>query len=383
MVILRNKKIKIYTVITVITVIFVSVFGIVINSNVEAYLCKPGDTKCEEAKKNMQDNQSAANSYTKKADSVGAIIEQLNGEIDELNNTIAENEAKVAKLNKEIEKTEAKLEDEQEALAELLVNMHFESDAEPIRILAGATSISDLAEKAARDEVVKQEIASASDKVKAAKEKLDQEKADVEAKLKENEASRSLLASKKADQKDLKEKYEKNADDASAVAAYWEKQVQALAWTPPSNTSGNGNRWAGTSNTYPYAGNCPQDNVQYSAYGGAVCQCTSYASWKAKEKWGITNTWGGNAYSYENGAGHYVPGSGIYSYVDSSPAPNTIAIWKSGPYGHVAWVESVNADGSINISEYNVNWPSIGCYIGDYCSRSGVGSAGVRFLHFN
>ena len=217
MVILRNKKVKIYTAITVITVIFVSVFGIVINSNVEAYLCKPGDTKCEEAKKNMQDNQSAANSYTKKADSVGAIIEQLNGEINELNNTIAENEAKVAKLNKEIEKTEAKLEDEQEALAELLVNMHFESDAEPIRILAGATSISDLAEKAARDEVVKQEIASASDKVKAAKEELDQEKADVEAKLKENEASRSLLASKKADQKDLKEKYEKNADDASAA----------------------------------------------------------------------------------------------------------------------------------------------------------------------
>ncbi len=380
MVILRNKKVKIYI---IVTLALVGIFGAVVNSNVEAYLCKPGDTKCEEAKKNMQDNQSAANSYTKKADSVGAIIEQLNGEIDELNNTIAENEAKVAKLNKEIEKTEAKLEDEQEALAELLVNMHFESDAEPIRILAGATSISDLAEKAARDEVVKQEIASASDKVKAAKEKLDQEKADVEAKLKENEASRSLLASKKADQKDLKEKYEKNADDASAVAAYWEKQVQALAWTPPSNTSGNGNRWAGTSNTYPYAGNCPQDNVQYSAYGGAVCQCTSYASWKAKEKWGITNTWGGNAYSYENGAGHYVPGSGIYSYVDSSPAPNTIAIWKSGPYGHVAWVESVNADGSINISEYNVNWPSIGCYIGDYCSRTGVGSAGVRFLHFN
>lgn len=380
MVILRNKKVKIYT---ILTIVLVSVFGIMINSTAEAYICRDGDTACEEAKKNMQDNQSAANAYTKKADSVGALIEQLNDEINDLNNAIAENEAKVAKLNKEIEKTEAKLEDEQEALAELLVNMHFDSDAEPIRILAGATSISDLAEKAARDEVVKQEIATASDKVKAAKEKLDQEKADVEAKLKENQSSRELLASKQADQKDLKEKYEKNADDASAVAAYWEKQFQALAWTPPSNTSGNGNRWAGTSNTYPYAGNCPQDNVQYSAYGGAVCQCTSYASWKAKEKWGITNTWGGNAYSYENGAGKYVPGSGIYSYVDSSPAPYTIAIWKSGQYGHVAWVESVNADGSINISEYNVNWPSIGCYIGDYCSRTGVGSAGVRFLHFN
>lgn len=380
MVILKHKNVKIFG---IVTLAIVGLLGFLVNTTAEAYICKEGDTKCEEAKKNMQDNQSAANSYSKKADSVGAIIEQLNEEISSLNTMIKENEGKIKQLNKEIEATEHKLEEEQSALAELLVNMHFESDAEPIRVLAGATSISDLAERAAREEVVKQEITAASDKVKAAKKKLNDEKSEVESKLKENESSRSLLSQKQSDQKELKDKYEKNADDASAVAAYWEKQFQALAWTPPSNTSGNGNRWAGTSNTYPYAGNCPQDNVQYSAYGGAVCQCTSYASWKAKEKWGISNTWGGNAYSYENGAGHYVPGTGIYSYVDSSPAPYTIAIWKTGPYGHVAWVESVNADGSINISEYNVNWPSIGCYIGDYCSRTGVGSAGVRFLHFN
>ena len=380
MVILKHKNVKIFG---IVTLAIVGLLGFLVNTTAEAYICKEGDTKCEEAKKNMQDNQSAANSYSKKADSVGAIIEQLNEEISSLNTMIKENEGKIKQLNKEIEATEHKLEEEQSALAELLVNMHFESDAEPIRVLAGATSISDLAERAAREEVVKQEITAASDKVKAAKKKLNDEKSEVESKLKENESSKSLLSQKQSDQQELKDKYEKNADDASAVAAYWEKQFQALAWTPPSNTSGNGNRWAGTSNTYPYAGNCPQDNVQYSAYGGAVCQCTSYASWKAKEKWGISNTWGGNAYSYENGAGHYVPGTGIYSYVDSSPAPYTIAIWKTGPYGHVAWVESVNADGSINISEYNVNWPSIGCYIGDYCSRTGVGSAGVRFLHFN
>lgn len=382
MVILRNKNSKILLTGLIIFTILAGIFATV-NPGVNAYICKEGDTKCEEAKQKMQDNQAAANNYTKKADSVGAIIDQLNEEIDSINNQIAENEAKIAKLNKEIAATEQKLEDEQSALAELLVNMHFESDAEPIRVLAGATSISDLAEKAAREEVVKQEISAASEKVKLAKEQLNKEKEDVEATLEENEQSRTLLASKKADQNELKATYEKNADNAEAVAAYWEKQFQALAWTPPSNTSGNGSRWAGTGNSYPYRDNCPQDNVRYGAYGGAVCQCTSYASWKAYEKWGIVNTWGGNAYSYENGAGRYVPNSGTYSYVDSSPAPYTIAIWKSGQYGHVAWVESVNADGSINISEYNVNWPSIGCYIGDYCSRTGVGSYGVRFLHFN
>lgn len=382
MVILKNKHVKKTIAVIMLMLGIAGVFAM-IRPAANAYICKSGDTACEEAKAKMEQNQNAATTYTKKANSVSEIIDQLTNEIAGINSQIAENEAKIKKLNKEIEVTEQKLEDEQEALAELLVNMHFESDAEPIRVLAGATSISDLAEKAAREEVVKQEIATASDKVKAAKEQLNKEKEDVEATLAENEANRSRLSSKQSEQQDLKNKYEKNADDASTVAAYWEKQFQALAWTPPSNTSGSGSRWNGTNNTYPYRDNCPQDNVQYSAYGGAVCQCTSYASWKAKEKWGIVNTWGGNAYSYENGAGYYVPNSGIYSYVDSNPAPYTIAIWKGGAYGHVAWVESVNADGSINISEYNVNWPSAGCYIGDYCSRTGVGSAGVRFLHFN
>ncbi|MBQ3320580.1 hypothetical protein IJG71_00375 [Candidatus Saccharibacteria bacterium] len=73
------------------------------------------------------------------------------------------------------------------------------------------------------------------------------------------------------------------------------------------------------------------------------------------------------------------------TYVDQSPAPYTIAVSPRtalSPYGHVMWVESVNADGSINVTEYNVNWPSIGCYLGDYCSRNNVGSAGMSFVHF-
>ena len=383
----EHKKIKIWTLILAVTTSFL---GLMINFTADAYICKKGDTECEEAKQKMQDNQKAAKNYADKADSVGEIIEQLSGEISDMNKIIASNEVRIKRLNREIKETEQKLEDEQSALTELLVNMHFESDAEPIRILAGATSISDLAEKAAREEVVKQEIATASEKVKEAKEKLNQEKAEVEATLKENEESRAVLAQKKSDQKELKEQYEKDADDAEAVAAYWEKQVKAMAWTPPSNTSGYGSRWTGAGNSYPYQNVCNSDyvyagsNIKYP-YGGLICQCTDYASYKAKEAWGITNNWGGHAYAYGNGAGKKVPSNGATTYVDYSPAPKTIAIWPAtgtSPYGHVAWVESVNANGSINVSEYNVNWPSIGCYTKDFCSRNGVGSAGVKFLHF-
>ena len=376
-----GKKIISYIVVIVLSIVFT---GAVVPVN--AYNCKPGDTKCEEAKENMQKKQSEASDYIKKASSVSEIIEQLDEEIDDLNETIASNETKIKKLNKKIKETEEKLQEEQSALAEMLVNMHFSEDSEPIHILAGSKSISDYAEKQAREDVAKQEIATASEKVQENKEELNTQKTEVEETLKANENDREIVASKRADQKELLEEYEQSADDAAATASYWEQQLKTLAWTPPSNTVGYGSRWTGTSNTYPNRDNCPQDNVAYSSYGGAVCQCTSYASWKAYEKWGVLNNWGGHAYTYAWGAaGHEVPGSGIMTYVDQSPAPYTIAVSPRtalSPYGHVMWVESVNADGSINVTEYNVNWPSIGCYLGDYCSRNNVGSAGMSFVHF-
>lgn len=355
--------------------------GFVAKTN--AYNCKPGDAECEKAKSNMQQNQAEAYEYTKKADSVGDQIKQLNSEISTLNKEIADNEAKVNELNKEIEKNEKKLAENQTALAEMLVNMHFNGDAEPITILAGSTSISDYAEKQAREDVAKQEIVVASQKIKEIKEKLNTQKDEVEKALVLSQEKKKIVASKKSDQQVLMAQYEKSADDASALAAYWEEQLKALAWTPPSNSTGNGNRNWGANNTYPYRNNCPQDNVRYSRYGGAVCQCTSYASWKAQERWGITNTWGGHAYNYVNATGYYVPSTGVRTYVDKNPEAHSIAIQLGGSYGHVMWVESVNANGSINVTEYNVNWPSIGCYLGDFCSRNNVGSAGTYFLHFD
>lgn len=396
MVMLKNKKTKNarktlgYS---CLVAVFMALAGGLVGTTLptQAYTCKPGDTECEEAKAKMQENQSAAASYTNKANSVSEIIEQLNSEIASINNTIAENEAKVKKLNKEIEKTEERLDDELSALAELLVNTHFESDAEPIMIAAGSTSISDLAEKSARGEVAKQEIATASKKIKETRQQLNEQRDEVQTTLEANEQSRMALAAKKESQKELKSSYENSADEAAAVASYWEDKVAAMAWTPPANASGSGTRNPSARNSYPYSGVCGPD-FNYGLpgnwtfpYGGLICQCTDYASYKASERWGITNTWGGDAWAYIYAGGRYVPNSGKYTYVNSTPAPQTIAVWPAsypGATGHVAWVESVNANGSINITEYNVNWPANGCYEKDFCARDGVGTAGVNFVHF-
>jgi surface antigen len=378
----KNKKLIlkrafIYTFLLTLMVLFA---GFAVRTS--AYNCRSGDTACQEAKNNMNQNRAEANVNTREANSVAERIRQIDANIAALNSKIAANEARINELNAEIEKNEKKLADHQTALAELLIDMHFGSGTEPISLLAGSNSISDYAEKQAREDTANEEIVAASKKIKELKEDLVKKKDEAEQAKQENEAAKREADSDRAEKNALKAEYDKKADDASALAAYWEEKLKLLAWTPPSNTSGNGSRWWGVGNTYPYQNNCPRDNVRYSAYGGAVCQCTSYASWKAKEKWGITNTWGGNAYNYVNAKGYYVPATGINTYVDRNPAPYTIAVQTGGQYGHVMWVESVNENGSVNITEYNVNWSSIGCNIGDFCSRKNVGSAGMWFVHF-
>lgn len=371
------KRAFIYTFLLTLGVLF-SAFAV----KSSAYNCRAGDTACQEAKDNMNQNRAEANANTREANSVAERIRQIDANIAALNAKIAENETRINELNTEIEKAEKKLADHQAALAEMLIDMHFSKGTEPISLLAGSNSISDYAEKQAREDTANEEILAASKKIKELKEDLNKKKDEAEQAKQESEAARREADSDRAEKNALKAQYDQKADDAAALASYWEEKLKQLAWTPPSNTSGNGSRWWGVGNTYPYQNNCPRDNVRYSAYGGAVCQCTSYASWKAKEKWGITNTWGGNAYNYVNARGYYVPATGINTYVDRNPAPYTIAVQTGGQYGHVMWVESVNENGSINITEYNVNWPSIGCNIGDFCSRKNVGSAGMWFVHF-
>jgi len=366
------------------TLVFLLLISIiVVPSFTNAYNCKSGDTECEEAKQNMLDNQKTANTYIAKANSVSEIIDQLNSEIDALNAQIAENENEIKTLKVQIEKTETKLNEDRNALAKMLIDMHFEDNSEPIRILAGSKSISDLAEKQAREDVVKQQIAATSEKIKQEKEELDAKKISVEAKLSENQANKNNVASKRAEQEALKQQYEQNADEASVVASYWENLLQKLAYTPPSNTTGWGTRNYYAVNTYDERYNCPGSNMSYyTFYGGAVCQCTSYVSWKAYEKWGIINTWNGHAYNYVNAIGYYVPNSGIRTYVNREAAANTIAVKTDGDYGHVMWVESINNDGTINVTEYNVTWPSAGCYAGGFCARDHVGTADTYFVHF-
>jgi surface antigen len=79
--------------------------------------------------------------------------------------------------------------------------------------------------------------------------------------------------------------------------------------------------------------------------GYDVRNCTSYVAWRIGKEFGINIPGWGNANNWDNAA------AGKFN-VDTTPEAGDIAVWE-GSYGHVAYVESTNKDGSVNVAEYN------------------------------
>ena len=328
--------------------------GFVFNGDVNAIskacqnseACQAAVAKEKEATKNAAMATESANLYQIK-------VAELTAEIAGKESEIAQTEAEIRDLKVQIYNTEQKLAEEQEALAELLVNMHFESDAEPIKILAGSTSISDLAEKASREEVVKSQISAAATAVRQAKESLEADKAEVEELLAQQESARESMLTKRTEQENLVAKFENDAAayEQEARAAQEAQRAAEKAEQEAHPERYRGSAYSGA-NTYPWQADCPGMQDFYMTYrdgyalGGYVCECVSYTGWKAYEFYGLYLSWG-NAYSWDDGAR-----AAGYT-VDHTPAPNTIGQVDGYPYGHVFWVEAVNEDGSISVTEYN------------------------------
>lgn len=387
----KNKKIMIWIVVAVfLAVPFLSLrvneekaSGITLSKACQSSPeCVAAAEKEAEANKNAAASANSANAYQNK-------VNETTAEIASKEAQIAEASAQISDLKDQITKTEEKISDEQEALAELLVNMHFESDAEPIRILAGASSISDLAEKAAREEVAREQINTQATKIKEAKKELEENKAKIEEQLAAQQKAREELVSKKQERESLVAKYQNDADAYEEVAkqAREEKQAAERAWQEAHRSSLSGLAYYSGANTYPWQGDCPGRWDAYMTYlggaalGGYVCECVSYAAWKVNEYYGLYLAWG-NAYSWDD----YARAAGYR--VDNSPSAGSVGQVDGYPYGHVFWVESVNGDGSINVTEYNNSWATYlytgSMHGGDFGARTiTAGEVGAyNYIHF-
>lgn len=303
-------------------------------------------------------------------------VERLNAEIASLEADIYANQAVADDLAVQIADNEARLELQQTALARMLVDLHFEEEPDAIILLAGSSSLGDFAEKQSRQTSAKNQIAASAQAIKELKESLESQKAGIDAIIEAAEISRNEIAAKRNRQNSLIAKYQNDSAayerDAASARETMQREIAAeIAKYNSGGVVGEG------FNSYPYADRCPRDNVGYIVIGGYVCQCTSYAGWKAQEFWGITISSWGDARNWGNSA------SRLGYVVNDIPAPHTIAYSTAGIYGHVMWVESVNANGTINLTEYNNPSSSKSGLAGDFGARYNVSPSIYRYIHLD
>lgn len=390
-----QKRAKLKYIIAAFVLVVTAIFGLRFSNSVNGISracqdspeCMEAVEKEKEATKNAAAAQESASQYEIK-------VSQLNLEIAVQQAKISQTELQIDELTQKIAEDEQTLRDEQDALASLLIKMHFNEDAEPIKILASSTSISDLAEKKAREEVARRQISTTATIVKERKERLENEKIDLENLLFTQQQTKNALAEARAEQQALVEKYQ---NDADAYAVLAEEAKQAKLEAERRQQEAHPELYRGSSytgeNTYPWQYDCPHRQDDYVTYwedyfngwqkiGGLVCECVSYAGWKAYEQFGVAVAWG-NAYSWDDNARY----NGYR--VDHDPAPNTIGQADGGMWGHVFWVEDVNTDGSINVTEYNNAWAtklySGDQHYGDFGSRRIPANEiwQYNFIHFD
>jgi surface antigen len=107
---------------------------------------------------------------------------------------------------------------------------------------------------------------------------------------------------------------------------------------------------------YPWRGATADSVNPYTHF--YIRECTDFVAWRMNRDTGdanpytpwftdwmpsSTNRWG-DAVDWETHA------TSLGYRIDHSPTVGAVAYFS---YGHVAYVESVNADGSVNVSEYN------------------------------
>ncbi len=81
-------------------------------------------------------------------------------------------------------------------------------------------------------------------------------------------------------------------------------------------------------------------------------ECVSYTAWKVYETYGYMPYWGGS------GNANQWPGDARAAGIPtgSTPKADSVAIWNVGAFGHAMWVEAVNSDGSLWVSQYNYSY---------------------------
>lgn len=302
--------------------------------------------------------------YNAEAARLSAEADTLQNKVAQLNSEKAAIQAKVDLSQKrydqlvvDIKNTEKEIAKNQRVLGKTMADMYVDDDISPLEMLASSNNIADYVDKQTQRSSVRDSLSETIDEVKRLKKELETQKAKVKSTLDDLTNTRNMLAAKQAEQQRLlnntrgqEATYQKLSAEGRAKRQELERLQQieiarryaSAAGTAVAGDPGRGGYPNNLANSNYY-------NPVVDPWGMYSRQCVSYTAWKVYQKNGYMPYWGGV------GNANQWPGNADRAGIPrgSTPRAGSVGVIMAGQYGHVVWVESVNSDGTINISQYN------------------------------
>lgn len=289
-------------------------------------------------------------------------------------------EAKHKKLVAEIKESEEKIELTREALGDTIADIWIGDQISPLEMVFSSSNIGQFLDKQEYRSSIRDELKTSIGEIKQLKAELEQKRDAVKVVLDEQRAARAELASKEAATQNLlnqtrgqEQNYQKILQETNQRMKNLQKEYERArqSWTGGYITQGG-------SGGYPWA------NVGYPCWSPGCSdpwglfyrECVSFVAWRLDRAGkGVMHFSGaGHAYQWPSTTRNYTTqygpnkvnpdnGSARGSYVATPHVGDAVVIppgVQNIPWtGHVMYVESINSDGSINISEYNFAGPGI------------------------
>ena len=295
------------------------------------------------------------------ADNLQSELDKINGQITAIQGQIADSQKKIDNLNAQIKRNELLIKQRRKAMGQVLADMHVDDQISPLEMLASSNSIGDYIDKQEQRSSLRTSLNGKIKEIKALQKKLEENKKLVENTLRDQEAQRNVLSSKQSEKAKLvaDTKNDQNAYSAlaqkrnSEVAKLREEQAAANRRALGSGVSIPGGIPGGGGYPGVWA-NAPLD-AYVDPWGLYTRECVSYVAWKIHSTGRYVPHFGGagNANQWPSTAARHGISSG------STPKAGAAAVMNIGYYGHVMYVESVNGDGTITVSDYNFAWDGL------------------------
>lgn len=305
-----------------------------------------------------QNNGLAAqvDSLQSQASSYQDAINILQQQISSVEASISANQAQQARLNAEIVELQQKIDLQKQLLGNDIRDMYVDGSMSSLEMLASSNNLSQYVDKQEYRNVVQEKIQSMLTQISELQVQVKNQKNQIDVLIATESNQQAQLAADQAQQNQLLQMNEAQQANYNSQIAANSSQIASLrsqqAALNRQLSSGGGRVIAGdpSHGGYPaYLDDAPQDSI-VDPWGMYNRECVSYTAWKVQQTFGYVIHGFGNANQW--------PGSAraVGLSTGSTPRVHSVAIWNVGAYGHAMWVESVNSDGSIWVSQYNYDY---------------------------